>query len=96
MMGPRFRIGSVLLLVVFSALVLGIAAVTRENERLRRELASVRAIGSSLVFTVGPDDFISTGNQLTLFRPGPAARAMPNGSEAFESANDSTSREIAP
>ena len=39
MAAPRYRIRSLLLLVVFSSLVLGIVSLTFENHRLRSEMA---------------------------------------------------------
>lgn len=86
---PRFTIRTVLISIILVALVLGIAAVTRENARLRRELAETRALqAASLVLsplydTVDLDEVLTTAADLSVYRAAARATGMPNGSAAF-------------
>jgi hypothetical protein len=48
MKAPRFRLRSLVVLIAFAALVLGIVVVSRENARLRAELKAAQQAQSRL------------------------------------------------
>jgi hypothetical protein len=98
----QFTIRSLLFVIILVAMLLGLVTLSRENARLRRELADSKAavapslvgVLTPIVLDTGPDDGVTTGDQLRLFRPESGAIAMPNGARAFADASDGAIREV--
>jgi hypothetical protein len=94
---PRFRLRSLVLLIVFAALVMGIVTLTRENSRLRAELKAAQQTQSGITFFAGVfDDVDANGvilgwsgrldSGLSIDLTKPSAQAldmMPSGPDAF-------------
>lgn len=102
---PRFTIRTLLTVVLFASLSLGIVAITRENARLRRELADAARAKLSLRLFVSTATFnaqTATLSLLTALQDKRGAMeldnaggdAMPNGSQAFAGAEDGIRREV--
>lgn len=88
---PRFTIRTILFGIILIALVVGIVAVTRENERLRRELADSRALHTAssaflpsyVAVDLGTDEGLTVGADLSVYRAEARATVMPDGADAF-------------
>jgi hypothetical protein len=88
----RHKLRSLVLLVLFAAMGMGLIVLSRRNEQLRRELAAERAKQSSLIASVAfaPSLIKLSGSVITVNGPGqlqflsaPTEAEMPRGEDAF-------------